>query len=67
MIRTETRAATLGLATIGATQDRMGDIVHQQKYYPAFCAFCSFNAPDAGTQIANQVSSTLPHNVPDAT
>jgi len=40
---------------------------HQQKYYPAFCAFCASDAPDARTLIANQDATTLPHNTPDAT
>ena len=40
--------------------------LHQQKYYPALCVSCASDAPDAGTLIANQDATTLPHNIQDA-
>jgi len=40
--------------------------LHQQKYYPALCVLCASDALDAGMLMANQDTTTLPHNIQEA-
>ena len=54
-------------ALVSATYSASVLDVHQQKYYPAFCASCASDAQDARTSTANQNATGLPQNASDAT